>query len=181
MGSILRFACLAGLVLLAFTGCLQPQRQPVPVQEPPSFPPEPEASVRLPVVPPTPVPLPSPAPALEPLPVSLPAPESPPSQAPVSSEAVPVEVLVRAFNWGFEPSTIEVNQGEWVRLVVSTQDGVHGLAIPAFGVSQKLEPGKTTVAEFKADKAGHFPFYCNVSCGSGHSDMRGTLVVKPVP
>ena len=52
--------------------------------------------------------------------------------------------------------------------------------IPAeyFNVSEMLEPGKTVSVEFVADKQGTFSFFCNVFCGSGHGNMKGTLIVK---
>ncbi len=111
-------------------------------------------------------------PAPEPTPVAEPAP---------APQPVEVTVNLHAFNWGFEPSRVEVPLGSQVKFVVSTEDAEHGLAIPAFGVSQKLTPGKITEVEFVADQAGEFPFYCNVFCGAGHKEMQGTLVVKPAP
>lgn len=88
------------------------------------------------------------------------------------------EIRVEAFQFGFEPATIEVTQGERIRLVLATRDVPHGLAIPEFGVNLATGEGREDSAEFVADKAGEFSFYCSIPCGSGHGKMRGTLVVR---
>lgn len=84
---------------------------------------------------------------------------------------------VTAKQWEFIPSTITVQKGDRVKLEITSVDVEHGIAIPEFGVSTELYPGKTATVEFTADKAGTFSFFCNVYCGSGHRDMKGTLRV----
>lgn len=80
--------------------------------------------------------------------------------------------------FAFVPSSITVNKGDHVKLVITNVDVDHGIGIPAFNVDQDLPPGQTTTVEFDADTAGTFPFFCSVFCGSGHRDMRGQIVVK---
>jgi len=86
------------------------------------------------------------------------------------------EVVARQFS--FEPSVIEVKKGDKVRLKITSVDVTHGFAINEFNVNERLEPGKTVIVEFVADKTGTFSFYCSIFCGTGHSGMRGELVVK---
>jgi len=89
------------------------------------------------------------------------------------------EFRIEAFEYGFNPSVIEVNQGDRVRIIAKSLDEPHGLAIPEFGVNLYLdEGGEEQVVEFIADKRGSFPFYCSVYCGGGHGAMRGQLVVN---
>ncbi|MFQ5531705.1 MAG: cupredoxin domain-containing protein, partial [Candidatus Nanoarchaeia archaeon] len=78
----------------------------------------------------------------------------------------------------FNPNTITVNEGDNVILNVKSIDVAHGLAITAFGVNERLNPGTTTRIEFTADKKGTYSFFCSVFCGRGHSTMKGTLVVN---
>lgn len=85
---------------------------------------------------------------------------------------------ITAKQFEFQPSTIEVNQGDVVILKIKSIDVDHGIAIPDFGVSRTLQPGKEETIQFTADKKGTFTFFCNVLCGSGHESMTGTLVVK---
>lgn len=87
-------------------------------------------------------------------------------------------IEVTAKKWEFIPSTITVKQGQRVRLNIQSIDVTHGLAIPDFDISLRLEPGTSASTEFIADKKGTFSFFCNVLCGEGHKDMRGTLIVE---
>jgi cytochrome c oxidase subunit 2 len=107
------------------------------------------------------------------LPVSLAARQRP-ATAP---ERKVFEVTARKF--AFEPSRIDVVEGDHVRLVVRSADGVHGVAIKKFRVS-KLVPrgGEQVTIDFVASAAGTFPILCSEFCGDGHEDMTGTLVVR---
>ena len=108
------------------------------------------------------------------------------AQSPGSTGAATVEwngevkeFNVRAFQFGFDPETIEVNLGDKVRITAYSDDVPHGLAIPQFGVYMSLM-GKTPVTEeFIADQPGTFTFYCSVPCGRGHGSMRGKFIVNP--
>ena len=83
-----------------------------------------------------------------------------------------------AKRWEFTPSSITVNKGDTVKLTITSEDVTHGFNLPEFGVNAQLQPGKTIAVEFVADKTGTFSFFCSVFCGTGHSGMRGTLIVK---
>lgn len=86
-------------------------------------------------------------------------------------------VKVKARQFEFDPSKIVVKKGEKVRLEVTSEDVTHGVNIEAFDIDRQLEPGKTEVITFTADKAGQFHFHCSVYCGKGHSDMHGELII----
>ena len=88
------------------------------------------------------------------------------------------EISVTARQWEFEPNPIIVSKGDKVKLSIKSIDVTHGFALPDFGINSRLNPGETTVIEFMADKTGSFSFFCSVQCGSGHGDMRGTLIVN---
>lgn len=88
------------------------------------------------------------------------------------------EFTITAKQFTFTPSTLTVNKGDRVRLSISDVDVKHGFAITEFGVNLLLTVGKTEIAQFVADKRGTFIFYCLVPCGSGHSTMKGQLIVK---
>lgn len=88
------------------------------------------------------------------------------------------EFKITAEQWEFSPATITVNQGDRVRLVVTSPDVDHGIAIAEYGINQIVPKGETKTVEFTADKSGTFTFYCSVRCGSGHGSMRGQLIVK---
>ncbi len=102
------------------------------------------------------------------------------SPAPVRShqeEPRTVEIVARKF--AFEPARIEVTEGETVRLVVRSADGVHGVGIKKFKVAEEVPRGGTPVMiEFTATAVGEFEILCSEYCGKGHGEMAATLVVK---
>ena len=105
--------------------------------------------------------------------------EEAPTEEPAEMLPAVKEFSVTAKRWEFDPAVITVNQGDTVKLTVESIDVSHGFAISQFGINRYLTPGKTQEVEFVADKTGTFSFFCTVPCGSGHSSMRGTLIVEP--
>ena len=79
-----------------------------------------------------------------------------------------------------EKPVLEVFKGDLVVLRLTSSDVVHGFSLKDFGVfvSHGIQPGKTLIVSFRADKVGSFTFSCNVICGDNHQNMTGTLVVK---
>src|SRR5687767_13903997 len=55
-----------------------------------------------------------------------------------------IEVVAKRFS--FEPARVEVTEGERIRLMVSSGDGVHGLEIKKFKVNKKVPRGGEPVA-----------------------------------
>jgi cytochrome c oxidase subunit II len=49
--------------------------------------------------------------------------------------------------------------------------------IPDFKVRADIVPGTVSKLTFTPDKAGTFPFLCDIFCGDGHEAMSGTLIV----
>src|SRR3989338_6358932 len=88
------------------------------------------------------------------------------------------EFKITAKQFVFEPETIEVNKGDRVRLIVTSTDVPHGIGIPEYGINERLDVGKPVTIEFIADKEGSFSSFCSVFCGSGHSKMKGKIIVK---
>jgi cytochrome c oxidase subunit II len=99
----------------------------------------------------------------------------------LATASAPIVVEVTAKRFAFEPEQIEVTEGDHVRLVVSSADGVHGIGIKKFKVEKKIPRGETVTIDFVASTAGTFPVLCSEYCGKGHEDMKGTLVVKVRP
>ncbi len=83
-----------------------------------------------------------------------------------------------AKRWQFTPSTITVNLGDEVRLYMTSLDVTHGFSIPELDINHDILPNQTTVLDFLASKKGTFSFVCSVVCGAGHTQMKGTLIVK---
>ncbi len=102
---------------------------------------------------------------------------SPAQQDPAAASA-PRIIEVVAKRFAFEPARIEVTEGEHIRLVVTSADGVHGVGIKKFKVD-KLVPrgGEAVTMDFVASAVGTFPIICSEYCGEGHDEMKGALVV----
>lgn len=105
--------------------------------------------------------------------------EEPKAEEKTAPKAAEVkEFRMTAKQFAFEPSAIEVNKGDKVRLTVTSADVPHGIAIPEYGINERLDPGKPVTIEFTAVKQGTFTAYCSVFCGSGHSGMKGKIIVR---
>ena len=113
----------------------------------------------------------------------------PQSSVPVETGVIKnFKVVAEKDKWRFAPETIEVDRGDRVKMEVVNEDEYdHGIAIDAFGVSQRM-PAKSTInVEFVVTQEGDFPFYCSVPCGEGivdgkkrtHFDMIGVIKVRP--
>lgn len=89
-----------------------------------------------------------------------------------------VHVLMK--KWAIVPDRIEVPQGAHVELVVTTEDVEHGIGVPGLDINEPVQPGRTTVVRFLAEKAGVYPMKCSVLCGRGHDRMKGEIVIAPV-
>ncbi|MBE3597860.1 MAG: cupredoxin domain-containing protein [Limnochordaceae bacterium] len=90
-------------------------------------------------------------------------------------------IIIRIFeDGGFQPSYLEVRRGDRVRIKLTSYDVTHSFQLLDFGIDTgPIFPGTSRVVEFVADRAGTFPFQCNVRCSPLHRNMVGQLVVKP--
>lgn len=79
----------------------------------------------------------------------------------------------------FSPNRIEVNQDDLVKITVRSEDVAHGFAIDEYRISKRVPAGGSVTFEFRADRPGSFPFYCNLTNEGGHGEMQGQLVVRP--
>ncbi len=88
-----------------------------------------------------------------------------------------VHVVARRF--AYSPDVIELKLGEPAIIELTSADRDHGFAVPDLGLRIDVEAGKTARVRIVPDRAGTFPFHCDVFCGSGHEEMVGRIVVKP--
>jgi cytochrome c oxidase subunit II len=102
-------------------------------------------------------------------------------QDPTTASA-PREITIVAKRFAFEPASIEVIEGERVRLRVSSADGVHGLQVRRLRINQLIPRGGQAVTiDFVASAPGTYEILCSEECGDGHDTMTGTLIVKARP
>lgn len=99
--------------------------------------------------------------------------------AALAQEQVPNrrEITLVAKDHQFVPSRIEVAQDDLVRVTLKSEDRPHSFAIDAYRIAKRVGGGQTITFEFRADQAGTFTFYCNMTSDPACRDMKGTLVV----
>ena len=89
------------------------------------------------------------------------------------------EFDLTAANYRFTPDRVEVKQDELVKLTVRSADVAYSVTIDEYRVSKRVPAGGEVTFEFRADRAGEFAFYSNLTSDSRHAAMKGRLVVRP--
>ncbi len=100
-------------------------------------------------------------------------------------DALEIQVTGQKWAWSFtypnghvDPE-LHVPVGQPVRLVLTSEDVIHSLFIPAFRIKMDAVPGRYTKEWFKATETGSFQIFCAEYCGTKHSDMLSQVVVHP--
>ncbi len=94
------------------------------------------------------------------------------------SEAGVKEITVKLTNFKITPSTIEVTQGQSVKLIVENLEGEHNLYIDGYDLRTEAAKAKDIqIIEFTADSVGEFATWCEVRDHRARG-MEGRLVVK---
>lgn len=88
------------------------------------------------------------------------------------------EFTIVAKDFRYTPARIEVTQDDLVKLTVRSEDIAHSFTIDEYRIVKRVPAGGSTTFEFRADRAGTFPFYCNLTGVAGHQMMHGELVVR---
>lgn len=78
-----------------------------------------------------------------------------------------------------ENNTLHVPVGVPIKLTMISQDVIHAFFIPAFRIQYHVVPGRYTMQWFTATEPGEYHLFCNMYCGTQHSEMVGTVVVMP--
>ena len=90
------------------------------------------------------------------------------------------EVRVVARRYSYSPPRIEVQEGDLVKVTLESEDIPHSFNVDdPYRIAKRATPGSPVVFEFRADQAGSFPYYCNLTAEDGCRKMRGELVVRP--
>jgi cytochrome c oxidase subunit II len=72
---------------------------------------------------------------------------------------------------------IAVPVNKVVHVLITSNDVIHGWAIPSFGVRAQAVPGRIVATWFKATQTGVYYGQCAVLCGEAHSAMPVTVRV----
>ncbi|MDH3283290.1 MAG: cytochrome c oxidase subunit II [Acidobacteriota bacterium] len=97
------------------------------------------------------------------------------------------EVLVTGQKWkwlftypnGYIDENLHIEAGRNVRLVMSSEDVIHSVWVPAFRIKQDVVPGRYNKLWFRTEMPGEYVLFCTEYCGTSHSDMNAKVVVHP--
>jgi cytochrome c oxidase subunit II len=100
------------------------------------------------------------------------------------ASALDVSVIAKQWMWVFHDAqgkdqinSFKVPLGKPVRLLMTSEDVIHSLFIPAFRIKQDVLPGRYTSLWFQPTQVGNFEILCTQYCGLSHSQMRATVEV----
>ncbi len=89
------------------------------------------------------------------------------------------EVVISGDQYAFSPSRVEVQKDDLVQIKFTAKDIAHSFTIDVpYRISKRAGAGQSVVFEFRADEAGRFPFYCNLTQDDRCKQMKGELVVR---
>jgi len=99
------------------------------------------------------------------------------------AETLNVYVVGKQWMWKFqhlnglrEINELHVPVGRAVKLIMTSEDVIHDVFVPAFRVKADVLPGRYTHLWFQATKAGRYHVFCAEYCGTKHSGMIGQVV-----
>jgi cytochrome c oxidase subunit II len=99
-------------------------------------------------------------------------------------ETLNVYVVGKQWMWKFqhldgqrEIDELHVPVGRPVKLIMTSEDVIHDVFVPAFRVKADVVPGRYTHLWFEPTKPGTYHLFCAEYCGTRHSGMIGQIVV----
>lgn len=99
------------------------------------------------------------------------------------ANAYEIQVTGQKWKWlftypnGYVDEALHVPVDQPVRLVMTSEDVIHSLFVPAFRIKKDVVPGRYTKLWFRATKPGKYQVFCAEYCGTGHSDMLTSVEV----
>jgi cytochrome c oxidase subunit II len=96
-----------------------------------------------------------------------------------------IRVVARQWLWmflyanGHKDEQLHIPADEPVKLVMRSDDVIHGFYVPDFRVQMDVVPGRYTTAWFRAKQPGEHDLYCAQYCGTNHSEMVTKVIVHP--
>jgi cytochrome c oxidase subunit II len=99
-------------------------------------------------------------------------------------ETLNIYVVGKQWMWKFqhldgqrEINELHVPVGRPVKLIMTSEDVIHDVFVPAFRVKADVLPGRYTSLWFLPTKPGRYHLFCAEYCGTKHSGMTGEVIV----
>ena len=87
-------------------------------------------------------------------------------------------IPITAKRFAFTPDEVHIKKGESVRLVINSEDVIHGFFSRPLKIDTDIEPGKPAEVALTPQTAGRFLTICDHFCGAQHGTMHMTIVVE---
>ncbi len=98
-------------------------------------------------------------------------------------ETLNIYVVGKQWMWKFqhldgqrEINELHVPVGRDIKLIMTSEDVIHDVFVPAFRVKQDVLPGRYVSIWFRVTKPGRFHLFCAEYCGTRHSGMIGEVI-----
>ena len=102
------------------------------------------------------------------------------------AETLDIYAVGKQWMWKFqhregqrEINALHVPVNTPVRLIITSEDVLHDVYLPAFRVKMDAIPGRYTQLWFNATQIGTYHLFCAEYCGTKHSGMIGSVTVMP--
>jgi cytochrome c oxidase subunit 2 len=99
-------------------------------------------------------------------------------------ETLNIYVVGKQWMWKFqhldgqrEINELHVPVGRPVKLIMTSEDVIHDVFVPAFRVKADVIPGRNTQIWFQPTRPGREQLFCAEYCGTRHSGMTGQVIV----
>ena len=100
-------------------------------------------------------------------------------------DSMEIYVLGKQWMWKFqhadgrtEVNELHIPMDKDIKLILTSQDVIHSLYIPAFRIKQDALPDRYTTIWFRANKTGTFDLDCTQYCGTQHAKMLAQVIVQ---
>ena len=98
-------------------------------------------------------------------------------------ETLNIYVVGKQWMWKFqhldgqrEIDELHVPVGRAVKLIMTSEDVIHDVFVPAFRIKADVLPGRYTQIWFQATRPGRYHLFCAEYCGTRHSGMIGQVI-----
>lgn len=99
--------------------------------------------------------------------------------SPLRAQGQAREFTINGNQFAFAPARLEVQKDDLVKITFTASDMAHSFVIDnPYRIAKRAGSGQSVTFEFRADQAGTFPFYCNLTQDDRCRQMKGELVVK---
>lgn len=103
-------------------------------------------------------------------------------------DAIKIYIVGKQWMWKIEHpggqreiNALHIPVNRPVELVMTSEDVIHSVGIPAFRFKRDVLPGRYESVPFQATEIGEYHLFCDQFCGTDHSRMVGTVFVMSDP